>query len=196
MQERKLKEYCIEKSLDHEIDEGVLVFQDKEYFIVPGDVHIFNADFKFIPISPFAVDGYVYQFGGRWYLQEEGESVTMTEFKYMGQAVQKLPNPAFLGVHSGNELLNGLGLYKNWVQKAQFLGVKALGICEKNTLSGVIEFQLKCKAAGIKPIIGMEIELKSESGNPIGIKIYARNYQGWQNLLKMWWRSIPRLIPC
>jgi len=86
-------------SLENEIDEGILVFQDKEYFIVPNDVHIFDADFKFIPVAPYAVDGYVYEFGGRWYLQEEGESVSMTEFKYMGDAVQKLPTPAFLGIH-------------------------------------------------------------------------------------------------
>lgn len=184
MQEKKLKEYCIKMLLEHEIDGDILLFEDREYFIVPKDSLIFDEDFEFIPECEFDIDGYVYEFGGRWYLQDKEEAVTMTEFRHVGRAVQKLPIQSFLGIHSGSELLNGVGLYKDWIKKAKFLGIKSLGICEKNTLAGVIDFQNGCKAVGIKPVIGMTLPILTDSSDTYDIKLYVKNFQGWLSVLK------------
>ena len=62
------------------------------------------------------------------------------------------------------------------------LGVESLGICEKNTLGGVLNFQNECKNANIKSIIGMTISV--EGSQTYDVKLYAKNFQGWLNLLK------------
>ena len=174
-----LHNYCKHMLLDFEIQEDVLLFNDKKYLILDQDATIVDEDGDFCPVTDLDVDGFVYSFGGRWYLQSRSEELELTELCYIGSAVEKLPTKAFLGVRSGYELMNGLSLYKSWVSKAKFLGVEALGICERNTLSGVLSFQNACVTNGIKPIIGMTISLSGSD-----IKLYAKNFQGWLNLLK------------
>lgn len=80
----------------------------------------------------------------------------------------------FIGVHGQSEILNGSGNYFDWAKKAKFLGLKSLGICEKNSLSGVIKFQSACEAVGIKPIIGMEITVWKGGDVYYGLKCFAR----------------------
>lgn len=53
--------------------------------------------------------------------------------------------------------------------------VEAAAICDDN-LFGAIEFYNKCKKNGIKPIIGLEVNLDYT------ILLYAKNYRGYQNL--------------
>ncbi len=58
-------------------------------------------------------------------------------------------------------------------------GFTSLGICD-DQMFGVREFYLKCIQHQIKPIIGFEAKL--EEGI---ILLYAKNYQGYQELLKL-----------
>jgi DNA polymerase-3 subunit alpha len=182
-QNKKLEQYCKEMLLDYEIDGGLLSIQNKEYEILHEDVLIFDGDLEFLPNNVFEVDGWVYEFGGRWYLQLQDEAVSMDELRYKGKAVQKLPTKSFLGIHSGYELLNGMGLYGSWIKKAKFLGIEALGICEKKTLSGALVFQNECIKHGIKSIIGLAVPMQGEL-TKFDIKLYAKDFQGWQSLLK------------
>lgn len=185
IQHKKLERYCLKMLLKHSIeDNSLLKLDNKTYEIVDDSQKLFDEDFKFLPISEKDIDGYVYMFGGRWYVQNvEDEEGTLTELKYIGEPNQKLPTNHFLGIHSGNELLNGVGMYSDWIKKALFLGVKTLGICEKSSLAGVMSFQTLCKSADIKPIIGMTVPVKNDFQN-YEIKAYAENFDGWQNLLK------------
>jgi DNA polymerase-3 subunit alpha len=156
---------------------------EKEYFIVSEDTEITDEDMNFLPVSDTEVDGFVYTFGGRVYIQDYDESeLQMNELIYYDKAVQNLPIKSFLGIHSGYELLNGSGSYKDWIRKAKFLGVETLGICEKHTLSGVLVFQNQCQQNGIKSIIGMTVQIAGKED--FDIKVYAMNFQGWLNLLK------------
>ena len=95
-----------------------------------------------------------------------------------------MPCKSFLGIRSGFELGNGLSNYSSYVSKAKFLGTTALGICERNTLAGVLEFQGTCLSNDIKPIIGMTIPVKDSRNNVYDIKVYAKDFQGWLALLK------------
>lgn len=183
----KLEKYCKDSLFRYEIFDDILILgpedDQKEFLIVNESTPIVDEDFDFLPRTKMEVDGFVYEFGGRWYLQDlEEEELQMNELVYYHKAIQALPTDSFLGIRSGYELLNGMGLYEDWVRKANFLNVKTLGICEKNTLAGVIVFQNTCKQNGIKSIIGMTITVKGLE--TFDIKCYAMNFQGWQNLLK------------
>lgn len=180
---KQLGQYCKKMLLDFEIfEEQILSLDGKEYQIVDSNTILFDQDFEFLPKSEYDVDGFVYEFCGKWYLQA-GEEVTMQPLKNIGKPKQKLNTNHFLGVHSGNELLNGVGLYSDWIKKAKFLGVQTLGICEKNSVGGSIDFQKQCLKNGIKPIIGLTIDVK-RGLETYTVKCYCKNFIGWQNLLK------------
>jgi DNA polymerase-3 subunit alpha len=152
------------------------------YLILDESQRLINEDFEFIPQLDIeleeGMEGYVYEFGGRWYTQAYGEDISLKELRYVGRAQQKMPSKTFLGIHSGYELMNGIGLYKDWVKKAKFLGIETLAICEKKTLAGALEFQSECKKNNIKSIIGLTIPVED-----FDVKLYAQNFQGWLNLL-------------
>tara|TARA_R110002020_G_scaffold392352_1_gene602615 strand:+ start:4277 stop:5845 length:1569 start_codon:yes stop_codon:yes gene_type:complete len=183
----KLEKYLIGNLIKHEIFDDVLILgkedEEKEYFIVDDSRMIIDEDMDFLPIVNMEIDGFVYEFGGRYYLQDSDESkLQMNELMYNERAVQAFPVNSFLGIRSSYELMNGLSLYKDWVRKAKFLGTKTLGICERHTLAGVIVFQNECQRNGIKSVIGMTISIQGKEN--FDIKCYAQDFQGWQNLLK------------
>ena len=57
--------------------------------------------------------------------------------------------------------------------------INACGICDEN-LSGSMDFYNKCLANNIKPIIGLSVFI-----NNLNIYLYAMNYQGYKNLIKI-----------
>ncbi|MEG1892302.1 MAG: DNA polymerase III subunit alpha [Bacilli bacterium] len=57
--------------------------------------------------------------------------------------------------------------------------ITSCGICDEN-LYGTLDFYTKCKKNNIKPIIGLNIKLNSKD-----IYLYAKNYNGYKNLLKI-----------
>lgn len=130
------------------------------------------------------LDGSIFMMCGRFYIHnKENTDFELIEIKNIGKA--SVQDNTFLGIRSGYELLNGMGTYKDWIQKAKFLGVKSLGICEKHTLAGALDFQEMCLSNNIKPIIGMTFAVDNQEGGMFDIKAYAKNFQGWQNLLKI-----------
>ena len=186
MQIKKLEEYCKVMLLDYNIEDEYLNLGEKVYRIVlDKERQLFNEEMDFLEGTDYDedVDGYVFEFGGRWYLQDADEDeVQLNELKYIGNAIQKMPTDYFLGMRSSYELMNGMGLHGEWIKKAKFLGVKALGCCERKSLSGVLSFQSECINNDIKPIVGMTIPIKGIT--PYEIKLYVKNFQGWQELLK------------
>ena len=186
-EQTKLNTYCLSMLLDFEISGDVLGIDDKKYLILNDEINLIDEDGDFEPDSALkldeTVDGFVYEFGGRWYTQIKDEDLELKELAYVGSAKQKLPTKSFLGVRSGYELMNGIGLYKDWISKAKFLGIETLGICERGTLGGVLAFQSECKGANIKSIIGMTVPIKGSE--VYDVKLYAKNFQGWLNLLKL-----------
>ncbi len=76
-------------------------------------------------------------------------------------------------------LLSSLIKIKDLVNFCVHNNIKSAAICDKN-LFGVIEFYKILKNNNIKPIIGLEITINNAS-----IYIYAENYNGYKNLLKI-----------
>lgn len=188
MMKEKFKKYCEEKKIKVTIDEDIVFCKSNSLrYKIVEDETLLNAEFQFLPelheIEEGDFEGWVFEFAGRWYYHMRGEAVNMTEFIYIGKADQRIQTKSFLGIHSGYELMNAVGLYKDYLKKAKFLGIKSLGICEKNTLSGVLDFQQQCSNNNIKSIIGLSLSVRIKDVL-CTMKLYAQNFQGWCNLLK------------
>ncbi|WP_119068116.1 DNA polymerase III subunit alpha [Aggregatilinea lenta] len=99
-----------------------------------------------------------------------------------------------LHVHTEYSLLDGLSHIKRLVKRAQETGMKSLAITDHGTMFGVIDFYRASKAAGIKPIIGMEAYLAprgmedrdpQKDTKPYHMLLLAKNQTGYQNLLQL-----------
>ena len=99
-----------------------------------------------------------------------------------------------LHVHTEYSLLDGLGKIKDLLAKAQEYGMDSLAITDHGSMFGVIKFYLKAKAAGIKPIIGVEVyqaarsRLDKQNGldnDQYHLVLLAENLTGYQNLMKL-----------
>ena len=76
-------------------------------------------------------------------------------------------------------LLNSLIKIDDLINFCLLKKIKCCGICDSNLFCS-IEFYKKDKQNNIKPIIGLEIEI-----NNYKIYLYAKNYDGYKNLLKL-----------
>lgn len=151
-------------------------------------------------IEQVDIDHLLFEFGERYYytkfdterfLKNKVLKVAFDDFKYLGKAKQVIDSDfCHLGIHSEYELLNGSRTVEDWIKKADFFGHKSLGICDKNTLGGVLAFQTTCVSKGIKPIIGETVDI-AYSFNDAG---EAETYEGVLYVIsKDGWRSILRV---
>lgn len=86
-----------------------------------------------------------------------------------------------LHVHSHYSLLRALPKIKELVAAAKAQGCEALALTDQGSLYGAIEFIKECKAAEIKPIIGLEARV----GENERLLLWAENETGYKNLLKI-----------
>lgn len=101
---------------------------------------------------------------------------------------------AHLHCHTFHSILDGAGSIDNYIKLAKEYNHPAMAITDHGTMSGTFEFWKKCKAAGIKPIIGMEAyvnnkmgefeEKKYEGGNSHQ-SIFVKNKEGFVNINKL-----------
>ena len=69
------------------------------------------------------------------------------------------------------------------VEKAAYFGYRSLGLADINHMYGVIKFYRACLRHQIKPIIGLQIKLSGLSFQEQSIILYAKNNEGYKNLL-------------
>lgn len=144
-----------------------------------------------------ALKYFVFEFGQCWYYSpikafkdeynDISYKVEFNDFLYLGQLESGIEFN-HLGIHTEYELLNSAMNFKAAVKKTKFLGHRALGMCDQNTLGGILGFQIECVTQGIKPILGMTVTVAIplvNSPQPLLYegKVYALNAQGWQNML-------------
>lgn len=143
----------------------------------------------------------LFEFGGKFYysnIKKDHLRLDKTvvfrpefrDFKYLGTSTaEELVPFVHLGVHSEYEFLNGSSNCEEWVAKAKFNRMTALGICDRNTLAGTLAFQTACLGKGLKPIIGETVTVAcnydpaADVQETFSLKLYAMNTQGWRNLL-------------
>lgn len=99
-----------------------------------------------------------------------------------------------LHTHSEFSLLDGLGKLDHLIEKAKSFGMDALGLTDHGAMYGSFKFYLKAKAAGIKPIIGVETYVARRSRfdkegkidtDPYHLILLAKNETGYRNLMKL-----------
>lgn len=167
--------------------ENEATFED-EIFEVEEDGIVFNDKLELLLSKQeleFDVDFYVYEFGSNWYYTDKPKYPDLWQFKYLGKATQEIDwefTP--LGIRGQYELLNSNVNYTNACKKAKFLGYDSLGICEKNSLAGVLKFQLACEKFKIKPIFGEILSIKIDN-NIFDLKFYVLDKIGWKNILQL-----------
>lgn len=99
-----------------------------------------------------------------------------------------------LHTHSEYSLLDGLGKLDLLIDRAKTLGMDTLAITDHGAMYGSFKFYLKAKAAGIKPIIGVETYVARRSRfdkegkidtDPYHLVLLAKNETGYKNLMKL-----------
>jgi DNA-directed DNA polymerase III PolC len=86
-----------------------------------------------------------------------------------------------LNTHSYYSLLAGIPKPGDLAAAAAKAGQPAIGLTDHNRLSGSIEFTLACQTEGIKPILGMDVNLKG--GQPL--TLLAADDAGWASLCRL-----------
>lgn len=128
----------------------------------------------------------VFKFGDNWYYYDTRKEFKFNILKYIGTRKKCEHDQPFvnLGVHTPYELLNGSFSIGDWVKKAKYLGQKAIGICDYNTMAGALVLQKECLSAGISPVFGYSLTF-TDGVDKIGAKIYCQTQNGLQNLLRI-----------
>ena len=98
-----------------------------------------------------------------------------------------------LHVHSEYSLLDGLGKIGDLVSRAKELGMPALALTDHGAMYGAIDFYQAAKAAGLKPIIGVEAyvarrsmyDREAEDKSSSHLLLLAKDYSGYKSLLKL-----------
>lgn len=99
-----------------------------------------------------------------------------------------------LHTHSEYSLLDGLGKLDDLIERAKSFGMESLALTDHGSMYGSFKFYLKAKAAGIKPILGVETYVARRSRfdkeakvdiDPYHLILLAKNETGYKNLLKL-----------
>jgi DNA polymerase-3 subunit alpha len=99
-----------------------------------------------------------------------------------------------LHVHSEYSLLDGLSRIPHLVRRAKELEMPAVALTDHGAMFGVIDFYRAAKAAGVKPIIGMEAYMAARGmrdkdpqldSRSYHLLLLAENNEGYRNLLEI-----------
>lgn len=181
--------------IDEEVIEipgmGQLFFEDTEkinsiFRLNPDGELIFNSVEEPHVLMNEGINFIVFKFGDNWYYTDLRKDFALNILKYVGERQKPVHNVEFvnLGVHTPYELLNGSFMPKEWVKKAQYLGHKALGVCDKNTMASLYAFQRDCEAVGINPVFGYSLTV-NDGVTTFGGKVFVQSQKGLRNLLRI-----------
>ena len=106
----------------------------------------------------------------------------------------KQANFVHLHVHTDYSILDSTIRIDDLLEKAKEFGMSAVAMTDTDNISGAIDFYIKAKRAGIKPIIGCELNFLPDGrmGDKPHIKralrrlvMLAENSTGYHNLIKL-----------
>jgi len=107
---------------------------------------------------------------------------------------ENTPSSTFvhLHLHTQYSLLDGAIRFDDLIEKAKAENMPAVAITDHGNMFGAAEFYLKCKKAGVKPIIGCELyfapesrfskDAKGISDAAYHLVLLCENMQGYKNL--------------
>ena len=112
------------------------------------------------------------------------------------QAVESLQPSDFVHLHNHtyHSVLDGLTRIGDLVDKVKEFGMEAAAVTDHGTMSGILEYYKAAKAAGIKPILGIETYVAARSRfdrdpakdkQRFHLTVLAMNDAGFHNLMKL-----------
>ena len=169
------------KFVENNEEKELIIVEEKEGKLFDENFHLILSETE----QKYNPDYFAFCFGGQFYYikSKDLDNPKIHILRYLGQYEVDNSDFVHLGIHSTYSLLQGCQKIETYVEKAKYLNMKALGICEKHTLNSCIKFQDTCKNNGIKPIIGEEIKVKID--DIYNFKLYVKNKEGWQNLINI-----------
>ena len=99
-----------------------------------------------------------------------------------------------LHVHTQHSLLDGAIQVPELLKKCEAHEMEAVAITDHGAMYGALEFYVKAKNAGIKPIVGCEVYIapgsrtektSGDAGVAYHLILLAMNYEGYRNLMKL-----------
>ena len=125
---------------------------------------------------------------------DAGKEYDIIKVREKGNGVMNMPDFVHLHVHSEYSLLDGAARIGDIVARIVENGQKAVALTDHGCMYGVVAFYKACKAAGIKPIIGLEAyvaprNMEDKAGKMdkeyAHLILLAKNQTGYQNLMKL-----------
>ena len=103
--------------------------------------------------------------------------------------LEAAPYSVELHLHTCFSFLEGASLPEELALCAADLGYRALAITDHDGLHGAMEFAQACAAAGVQPIVGVELTLAhgllDERSGPVHLTLLAEREQGYANLCRL-----------
>jgi DNA-directed DNA polymerase III PolC len=101
--------------------------------------------------------------------------------------------PIHLHTHSCYSFLEGLPFPADLARAAAGHGMPALALTDHLSLTGALAFYRACREAGVKPILGLEVDLQlpfqlspASAVSSSGVQVLlAQNYSGWRNICRI-----------
>ncbi|MHB1132057.1 MAG: DNA polymerase III subunit alpha [Chloroflexota bacterium] len=99
-----------------------------------------------------------------------------------------------LHVHSEFSLLDGMAKIDPLLARAKELGMDALAVTDHGVMYAAVDFYLAAKAAGIKPLVGVEVYVAPNSHlekrgkvdqSPYHLTLLAKDFTGYKNLMRL-----------
>ncbi len=94
-----------------------------------------------------------------------------------------------LHLHTEYSLVDGLIRIKPLVKQVAAAGMPAVAVTDMSNLFAMIKFYQVAHAAGIKPIIGVELWVQREQADPARLVLLCQNSTGYHNLTRLVSRS-------
>ncbi|MFW6094640.1 MAG: DNA polymerase III subunit alpha [Pseudomonadota bacterium] len=95
------------------------------------------------------------------------------------------PEFVHLRLHSEYSLADGIIKVNPLAARAAEQGMAALALTDRANLFALVKFYQATLAAGIKPLIGADLELRGEPGERYRLAVLAMNQAGYRNLIAL-----------
>ncbi|HLF69674.1 MAG TPA: DNA polymerase III subunit alpha, partial [Actinomycetota bacterium] len=92
-----------------------------------------------------------------------------------------MPQFTHLHVHSNYSLQEGAAYVDDLAQTAARIGLESLALTDHDGMYGAVRFTVACRQAGVRPILGAEIEY----GEGFHTVLLAKDAIGWSNLCRL-----------
>jgi DNA polymerase III subunit alpha len=90
---------------------------------------------------------------------------------------------AHLHVHTQYSLLDGAVKVKDLVKRVAAAGMGSVAVTDHGNMFGAITFYKAAKEAGVRPVLGCELDVAGRDGHPHHLPLLAATLEGYKNLV-------------